>query len=155
MSKLSSMSARLAAAAIVLGCSLAATQARAGDTPASARDAQASALAAALEDYARQDFGAAYARLSTLADGENIQAARMAWLMQRNGPNLYRRDFSATAAQRHAWYQLTLAALQADPPADDDAVDMLAERLPDACIDSGAHARAVTLTLALARSLPR
>lgn len=61
---------------------------------------------AAMRLYHDSHYGAAYQRLAELADGGHAESARIALLMRRFGPSLYRSHWSATALQVQRWLQL-------------------------------------------------
>lgn len=63
------------------------------------RTTEDSDFAAALEAYERNHWYAAFATFARLADAGHPAAARIAVLMWRNGPALYRTDFAASPAQ--------------------------------------------------------
>ena len=60
-------------------------------------------FAAGLEAYERNHWYAAFATFARLADSGHPAAARIAVLMWRNGPALYRTDFAASPAQVERW----------------------------------------------------
>ncbi|HMM85256.1 MAG: hypothetical protein ACLGIT_06120 [Gammaproteobacteria bacterium] len=58
---------------------------------------------AAMDAYERGHWDEAYRVVGALADAGDGEAARIALLMQRHGPQLYGRDFGATPTQRATW----------------------------------------------------
>ena len=72
---------------------------------------------AAMRLYHENRYAAAYGRLMELADAGHTDAARMALLMLRYGPTLYRNQWSASQDQIQYWLALASqrqAALVAD-----------------------------------------
>lgn len=61
---------------------------------------------AALQLYHDGHYSAAYGRLVALADGGHADAARIALLMVRFGPQLYDGQWSASASQIELWIAL-------------------------------------------------
>ena len=59
----------------------------------------------AMQLYHDCHYSAAYGRLAQLADGGHPEAARIALLMVRLGPQLYRNEWSATQNQIHHWIE--------------------------------------------------
>ncbi len=85
-------------------------------TIAGAADAQqagiattASLLELAATDYERGHWREAFAAFSVLADRCEAEPARIAVLMWRLGPALYRTEFSASPEQLQRWAQLAAA----------------------------------------------
>lgn len=64
---------------------------------------------AAMHLYHEARYAAAYGRLIELADGGHAEAARVALLMLRHGPALYRSEWSATPQQIQHWLDLASA----------------------------------------------
>lgn len=60
-------------------------------------------FAQAMSDYEDNRWQQAFDQFASMADQGNGQAARMAWLMWRHGPELFDRGFFATAMQRQRW----------------------------------------------------
>lgn len=60
----------------------------------------------AMRLYHDSHYGAAYEHLAELADGGHAESARIALLMRRFGPSLYRSHWSATALQVQRWLQV-------------------------------------------------
>lgn len=65
---------------------------------------------AAMRLYHDDRYAAAYGRLADLADSGHAEAARIALLMLRLGPSLYRSQWSASREQIQHW--LDLASLR-------------------------------------------
>ena len=61
---------------------------------------------AAMRLYHDDRYAAAYGRLADLADSGHAEAARVALLMLRHGPALYRSHWSATREQVQHWLDL-------------------------------------------------
>jgi len=61
---------------------------------------------AAMQLYDDCHYSVAYGRLVELADGGHAEAARIALLMVRFGPQLYGSQWSASANQIERWIQL-------------------------------------------------
>jgi len=57
--------------------------------------------------YDEGRWEAAYRNFAALADGGDVEAARIAWLMHRHGPALYRTALPASDAQRVRWQQIS------------------------------------------------
>jgi len=60
----------------------------------------------AMQLYHDCHYSAAYGRLARLADGGHTEAARIALLMVRLAPQLYRNEWSATPHQIHHWIEI-------------------------------------------------
>ena len=72
----------------------------------------ASLLELAATDYERGHWREAFAAFSALADRCEAEPARIAVLMWRHGPALYRIEFSASREQLQRWAQLAADAKQ-------------------------------------------
>jgi len=59
----------------------------------------------AMQLYHDCHYSAAYGRLAQLADGGHAEAARIALLMVRLGPQLYHNEWSATRNQIEHWIE--------------------------------------------------
>jgi hypothetical protein len=79
----------------LLVMALAAGAARASEEP----------FTVAMLRYERNQWAAAYAALTALADQGHPEAARIAWQMWRYGPQLYGTEFAATTRQLERWAQ--------------------------------------------------
>lgn len=95
MSKTQSLSRALLLAVFAALLSLPASAARVDDR-----------FVAAMQQYNDGRYAAAYGQLIELADGGNAEAARIALLMLRYGPTLYRSQWSATQEQIQYWLDL-------------------------------------------------
>jgi hypothetical protein len=98
-------------AALVLCTTLGASAGAAAQTSDAA--GLAPSFDAAMVDYQRQHFAAAFDALSRLADAGHAEAARVALLMHANGPRLYGQRFDAAPQRRTAW--LDAASTGASP----------------------------------------
>lgn len=86
---------------------MAAVMALAAFTPLTARAAPGDdRFVAAMRLYHDDRYAAAYGRLIELADEGHAEAARIALLMLRFGPTLYRSQWSATQEQIQHWLAL-------------------------------------------------
>lgn len=63
-------------------------------------------LALAATEYEHGHWRQAFAAFATLADRCEAEPARIAVLMWRHGPMLYRAEFNASLEQIHRWAQL-------------------------------------------------
>jgi len=79
-------------------------RAQSGAPPAAASVDQR--FSAAMELYHQARYAAAYGRLIQLADDGHAKAARVALLMLRHGPALYRSQWTATPQQMRDWLDL-------------------------------------------------
>ncbi len=61
---------------------------------------------AAMRLYHDDRYTSAFGKLATLADSGHQESARIALLMLRHGPGLYRSQWSATREQVQLWLQL-------------------------------------------------
>ena len=61
---------------------------------------------AAMQAYDDCHFAIAYDRLTVLADGGHVEAARIALLMTRYGPQLYGNQWSASSYKIENWIRL-------------------------------------------------
>src|SRR4051812_21753325 len=94
------------AAALCLGTAAAGSahaQAAAAAERSNAEPVAADAFDRAHGAYDEGRWEAAYRTFAVLADGGNTEAARIAWLMHRHGPALYRTALPASDAQRMRW----------------------------------------------------
>ena len=102
------------AAALCLGTA-ATGSAHAQATPAAERSSAAPVAADAFDRahdaYDEGRWEAAYRTFAALADGGDAEAARIAWLMHRHGPALYRTALPASDTQRVRWQQISAAAV--------------------------------------------
>lgn len=96
--------ARHAAAIVLASIAFAAGPAAAAPTPA---------FDEAMQHYQDGRWAAAYGRFSALADGGDIESARIALLMLRHGERLYGSKWSATQEQIRRWSVLAIQALPA------------------------------------------
>jgi hypothetical protein len=109
----------LIAAALLIGGAAAYAQARGaglGSAPVAAGPADAAAasstarFAEALQLYRSGRWAAAYGRFVKLADRGHADAARMALMMLRHGPDLYDTEWAATPEQVAVWTRVADAA---------------------------------------------
>lgn len=61
---------------------------------------------AAMQQYDDSHYGAAYEQFASLADQGHDEAARIALLMARFGPQLYGHQWPASAEQKAHWQQV-------------------------------------------------
>jgi hypothetical protein len=98
------------ATALCLGAAATASALAQAD-PAAERTRIDRATADALDDaqraYDEGRWEAAYRTFAALADVGDAEAARIAWLMHRHGPSLYRTVLPASDAQRLRWQHLS------------------------------------------------
>ena len=80
----------------------------------------------ALQLYQACYYSAAYGRLAQLADGGHVEAARIALLMVRLGPQLYHTEWSATPDQIHHWIETAASTSTSSSPV--AAIDLRANR---------------------------
>lgn len=88
-------------------------RAQAGPTVERQESAPAAAAASdgAHRAYEQGRWEAAYSTFAALADSGDAEAARIAWLMHRHGPALYRTELPASDAQRARWQQISATAV--------------------------------------------
>jgi hypothetical protein len=68
------------------------------------------AFAAATQEYRAQHYAGAYGRFVRLADQGHAEAARIAWMMYRDGPVLFGTQWYASTPQLEAWSKLVVDA---------------------------------------------
>ena len=68
------------------------------------------AFAAATQEYRTQHYAGAYGRFVRLADQGHAEAARIAWMMYRDGPVLFGTQWDASTPQLEAWAKLVVDA---------------------------------------------
>ncbi len=69
------------------------------------------ALRDGINDYEDSHWSVAYARFAKLADSGNAEAARIALLMVRHGPQLYGQGWRAPQSQVEQWLNLAARRL--------------------------------------------
>ena len=79
------------------------------------RSALPRAATGALDDarraYDEGRWEVAYRTFAALADGGDAEAARVAWLMHRHGPSLYRTVLPASETQRLRWQRFSASVV--------------------------------------------